>query len=63
MDTQAQSIIYPAFINEHFTVRLMKSVHCGLFIKTSYDEFRPGTVWSLENAFTTAFKELAPVRQ
>jgi hypothetical protein len=26
-----------------------------------YEEFRPRTIWSLSNAFTSAFKELDPV--
>jgi hypothetical protein len=28
-----------------------------------YEEFRPRTIWSLSNAFTSAFKELAPIPQ
>jgi hypothetical protein len=28
-----------------------------------YEEFRPRTIWSLSNAFTSAFKELDPVPQ
>jgi len=28
-----------------------------------HDEFRPRTMWSLSNAFTSAFKELEPVPQ
>ena len=28
-----------------------------------YDEFRPRTLWSLSNAFTSAFKELEPIPQ
>ena len=28
-----------------------------------YDEFRPRTIWSLSNAFTSAFKELDPIPQ
>jgi hypothetical protein len=60
---EAQALVYRAFMNERFPVKLMKSVHREFFIKPSYDEFRPRTIWSLENAFTTAFKELAPVRQ
>jgi len=34
----------------------LKSVHRNYFIPT-HDEFRPRTVWSLSNAFTSAFKE------
>jgi len=26
-----------------------------------YDEFKPRTVWSLSNAFTSAFKDLDPI--
>jgi hypothetical protein len=28
-----------------------------------YEEFKPRTVWSLSNAFTSAFKELEPIPQ
>jgi hypothetical protein len=28
-----------------------------------YDEFKPRTVWSLSNAFTSAFKDLDPIPQ
>jgi hypothetical protein len=28
-----------------------------------YDEFTPRTVWSLSNAFTSAFKDLDPIPQ
>jgi hypothetical protein len=41
-----------------FPVKLLRSVHCEFFITPSYEEFRDKTVWSLENAFTTALKEL-----
>jgi hypothetical protein len=30
---------------------------------TKYEEFRPRTIWSLSNAFTSAFKELDPIPQ
>ncbi len=29
----------------------------------SIEEFRPRTIWSLSNAFTSAFKELDPIPQ
>jgi hypothetical protein len=28
-----------------------------------YEEFQPRTMWSLSNAFTSAFKELEPIPQ
>lgn len=59
----AQSLIYRAFMVQKFPIKLMKQVHKEFFIKPSYDEFRPQTLWSLENAFTTSFKQLLPVRQ
>jgi hypothetical protein len=60
---EARSIIYRAFMESRFPVKLLKAVHREFFVAPSYDEFKPPTVWSLSNAFTTAFKELAPVRQ
>jgi hypothetical protein len=60
---EARSIIYRAFMESRFPVKLLKSVHREFFVTPSYDEFKPQTVWSLSNAFTTSFKELAPVRQ
>ena len=32
-------------------------------ISPKYAEFEPRTVWSLSNAFTSAFKELDPIPQ
>ena len=60
---EARSIIYRAFMENRFPVTLMKAVHREFFVAPSHDEFKPQTVWSLSNAFTTTFKELAPVRQ
>jgi hypothetical protein len=60
---QAQNVIYNAFMRERFPVKLMKAVHQEFFIAPSYDEFKMSTLWSLENAFTTSFKQLQPVRQ
>ncbi|MBA3767874.1 MAG: hypothetical protein H0W99_12990 [Acidobacteria bacterium] len=62
-EDDARSLIYRAFIEERFPIKLMKMVHREFFIAPSYDAFNQPTVWALENAFTTAFKELAPVRQ
>jgi hypothetical protein len=35
-------------------------VHREFFIAPSFEEFKEKTVWSLKNAFTTAFKKLKP---
>ena len=34
-----------------------------LYFEPKYEEFRPRTIWSLSNAFTSAFKELDPIPQ
>jgi hypothetical protein len=60
---EARSVIYRAFMENRFPVKLLKTVHREFFVAPSYDEFKPQTAWSLSNAFTTAFKQLAPVRQ
>lgn len=41
---------------------LARSVH-DLYFEPKYEEFRPRTIWSLSNAFTSAFKELDPIPQ
>jgi len=34
-----------------------------LYFEPKYEDFRPLTIWSLSNAFTSAFKELDPIPQ
>jgi hypothetical protein len=41
---------------------LVRTVH-DLYFEPKYEEFRPRTIWSLSNAFTSAFKELDPIPQ
>jgi hypothetical protein len=41
---------------------LARTVH-DLYVEPKYEEFRPRTIWSLSNAFTSAFKELDPIPQ
>jgi hypothetical protein len=33
------------------------------YFEPKCEEFRPRTIWSLSNAFTSAFKELDPIPQ
>lgn len=61
-DDQARLVIYKAFLEDKFPVRMMGDVHKEYF-EPSYEAFKPRTFWSLSNAFTTAAKELAPVAQ
>jgi hypothetical protein len=41
---------------------LARTVH-DLYFEPNYGEFRSRTIWSLSNAFTSAFKELEPIPQ
>lgn len=61
--SEATGIIYKAFTDNKFPVSLFRTVHKEYFVEPSYDEFRPRTLFSLENAFTNAFKKLQPLQQ
>ena len=63
-DVSAKLIIYEAFIESELEVpkHLARRVHDHYF-EPRHDEFRARTMWSLSNAFTSAFKELEPVPQ
>ncbi len=60
----AKMIVYEAFIESELEVpkHLARRVH-DLYFEPQYEEFRPRTMWSLSNAFTSAFKELDPIPQ
>ena len=57
-------IIYEAFVEGKLEApkHLARNVH-DLYFEPQYEEFRPRTIWSLSNAFTSAFKELDPIPQ
>ena len=63
-DVTAKVVIYEVFIEGRLeaTKHLARSVH-DLYFEPKYEEFRSQTIWSLSNAFTSAFKELDPVPQ
>ena len=63
-DVTARIIIYQAFIEGELDVpkHLARRVH-DFYFEPQYDEFRPRTMWSLSNAFTSALKELDPIPQ
>ena len=63
-DVTAKMIIYQAFIKSELEVprHLARRVH-DLYFDPQYDDFKPRTVWSLSNAFTSAFKDLDPIPQ
>lgn len=63
-DDRAKLLIYEAFLERALPVprHLMPLVH-RYYFKPEYEAFRPRTLWSLTNAFTSALKELKPVQQ
>jgi hypothetical protein len=63
-EVTAKLIIYRAFIESDLEVpkHLARPVH-DLYFSPQHEEFQPRTLWSLSNAFTSAFKELEPIPQ
>ena len=60
----AKLIIYRAFIEGDLQApKHLASVVHDLYFNPKYEEFQPRTMWSLSNAFTSAFKELEPIPQ
>lgn len=63
-DDRAKIILYRAFVEEELDAprSLLSDVH-RLYFEPKYEEFSPRTMWSLSNAFTSAFKRLDPIPQ
>ena len=63
-DVTAKVVIYEAFVEGKLEApkHLARTVH-DLYFEPEYEEFKPRTIWSLSNAFTSAFKELEPIPQ
>jgi len=63
-DVAARLVIYRAFVEAELDVprHLDRKVH-DLYFNPTVEEFQPRNMWSLNNAFTSAFKELEPVPQ
>jgi hypothetical protein len=61
-DAMAKLIIYRAFVDGELNApsSLVAAVHRNYF-RPFYAEFSTRTMWSLLNAFTSAFKELDPI--
>ena len=60
----AKLMIYEAFVEgvAEFPKHLAKPVH-DLYFAPQFDEFQARSMWSLSNAFTSAFKALDPIPQ
>jgi len=61
-DVTAKVVIYEAFVELEAPRHLARTVH-DLYFEPKYEEFKTRTIWSLSNAFTSAFKELDPIPQ
>lgn len=63
-DDDARVIIYEAFVDGRLEVppTLLRAVH-DLYFKPIYPEFEPRNLWTLSNAFTSAFKRLTGTSQ
>ena len=63
-DVEAKLVIYRAFIEADLEVpkALARPVH-DLYFSPQHEEFQSRTLWSLSNAFTSAFKQLEPIPQ
>ena len=63
-DAQAKLVLYSAFVDGKLEAprSLLPEVHRHYF-EPQYPEFSARTMWSLSNAFTSAFKKLDPIPQ
>lgn len=63
-DEAAKLVIYQAFVEGKLDTakHLARRVH-ALYFNPQLEQFAPRTVWSLSNAFTSAFKDLDPIPQ
>ena len=63
-DVAAKLVIYQAFVESELDVpkHLARTVH-SYYFNPLFEEFQSRTVWSLSNAFTSAFQELDAVPQ
>ena len=63
-DDTAKLIFYSAFIDGKLeALRTLASESTGCIFEPQYPEFAARTMWSLSNAFTSAFKKLDPIPQ
>jgi hypothetical protein len=63
-DVTAKVVIYEAFVEGKLEApKHLARIVDDLCFDPKYEEFRPRTIWSLSNAFTSAFKELEPIPQ
>jgi len=57
-DVTAKVVIYEPFVGKLEAPKHLARTVRDLYFEPKYEEFKPRTIWSLSNAFTSAFKEL-----
>lgn len=62
-DGKAREMLYQLFTDAKLPISLFRTTHNEFFVRPSYDEFKPRTLWSMENAVTTTIKKLQPISQ
>jgi hypothetical protein len=63
-DVSAKLLVYEAFVEGAMDIpkHLVRPVH-DYFFNPPHEEFQPRTLWSLQNSFTGAIKQLDPIPQ
>ena len=63
-DLTAKVVIYEAFVEGKIgRPKHLARTAPDLYFEPKYEEFRRRTIWSLSNAFTSAFRKLEPIPQ
>lgn len=60
-EPEAKQMLYELFNEHKLPVSMMRTTHKEFFIEPSHQEFSEKTLWSFENAVTTAMKKLKPI--
>lgn len=62
-DTDARVALYDLFTAAKMPISLFRATHKEYFESPSHDEFKPRTLWSLENSVTANIPRLKPIAQ
>ena len=62
--TMTHDLLSIALLSKRLSIprQMMPAVHANYF-EPAYEDFRSRNLWSLSNAFTSAFKTLGPMKQ
>lgn len=62
-DVSAKVVIYASWKGNWKFRNTSRGLLHDLYFEPRYEKFRSRAIWSLSNAFTSAFKELDPIPQ